>query len=221
MKVSIIITCYNREKWIGRAIRSAISQRFMKGDYEVIVVDDGSTDNSRKIINDFGDEIITIFHEKNRGLPTARNTGIRKSRGRFVVHLDSDDYLDDDAAYMLNRHLAYNPELGAVACDYYIVDDLEQHIRRCYADKDPIACGILFRKELLIDIGLYDETMLLCEDEELRERFDAKNEIGFCHVPLYRYTRHDDNLTNNIEEVEKYKTRLKTRNGSKKPEVSE
>ena len=122
MIVSIIITCYNRERFIGRAIRSALNQRFPYGEYEVIVVDDGSTDHSREIIEDFGPGIVKIFHEENRGLPAARNSGIRKAKGRFVIHLDSDDYMHEEliaAEYLL---LSYN-SWGAVACDYVLVDE--------------------------------------------------------------------------------------------------
>jgi len=204
MRASIIITCYNSEKWIARAIRSAISQRFPLDAYEVIVVDDGSTDHSRDIIMDMSNEVVPVFHEKNMGLPAARNSGIRKARGRFILHLDSDDYLHEGALYVLDLHLALNPEWGAVACDYMEVDNKERHIRRGDAEVEPIACGILFRKETLIDIGLYDEEMMLLEDMELRYRFELKHKIGFCHVPFYRYVRHNKNMTNNKKNVAHY-----------------
>ncbi len=208
MKVSIIITCFNREKFIARAIRSAIFQKFDRKEFEVIVVDDGSTDNSRKIIEDFGDDIIMIFHKRNMGLPTARNTGIRKARGRFVVHLDSDDYIHEDLIHVENLHLALNPDWGAVACDYVEIDEHESHIGRKKAEHHPIACGIMFRKEGLIDIGLYDEKMLMCEDEELRQRFEKKYYIGYVHLPLYRYTRHDSNMTNDQKQIKKYRRKI-------------
>jgi glycosyltransferase involved in cell wall biosynthesis len=210
MKVSIIITCYNREKFIARAIRSAVFQKFPKDQFEVIVVDDGSSDNSRKIIEDFGDEITTIFHEKNMGLPAARNNGIRKAKGRFVVHLDSDDYIHEDLIHVENLHLALNADWGAVACDYVEVDEHESHIGRKKAEAHPIACGIMFRKESLIDIGLYDETMLMCEDEEIRQRFEQKYLIGYVHLPLYRYTRHGDNMTNDQSALDAYRKKIKT-----------
>jgi glycosyltransferase involved in cell wall biosynthesis len=209
MKVSIIITCFNREKFIARAIRSAIFQNFPKNQFEVIVVDDGSSDNSRKIIEDFGDEIICIFHDKNMGLPTARNNGIRKARGRFVVHLDSDDYIHEDLIHVENLHLALNADWGAVACDYVEIDEHESHIGRRKAENHPIACGIMFRKESLIDIGLYDEKMLMCEDEEMRQRFEQKYLIGYVHLPLYRYTRHDKNMTNDVDAMAAYRNKIK------------
>jgi glycosyltransferase involved in cell wall biosynthesis len=216
MQVSVIITCYNRERFVSRAIRSAISQRFPKENFEIIVVDDGSTDNSPKIIRDFGEEIIPIFLKKNRGLPAARNRGIRKARGRFVVHIDSDDYCHDELLHIEHLHLALNSDWGAVACDYLEVDAHEAHIRRGDVEKEPIACGVMFRKENLIRIGLYDERMLLCEDEELRRRYEAEYTIGHVHLPLYRYTRHESNLTNDKAAVAHYRKKLKkklTRSG--------
>ncbi len=213
MQVSVVITCYNRERFVSRAIRSAISQRFPKENFEVIVVDDGSTDNSQKIIRDFGEEIIPIFLKKNLGLPAARNRGIRKARGRFVVHLDSDDYFHDELLHIEHLHLALNPDWGAVACDYMVVDASEEHLRRGDVQKEPIACGIMFRKENLISIGLYDERMLLCEDEELQRRYEAVYKIGYVHLPLYRYTRHEHNITNDKAAVARYREKLKRTSG--------
>jgi glycosyltransferase involved in cell wall biosynthesis len=204
----VVITCYNRERFISRAIRSALSQHFPRQDYEVIVVDDGSTDNSPRIIRDFGDDIIPIFFRKNRGLPAARNEGIRKARGRFVVHLDSDDYMDDELLHVEYLHLVSNLDWGAVACDYFEVDANEAHLRRHDARQEPIACGIMFRKDNLIEIGLYDEAMRICEDEELRRRYEQRFLIGYVHLPLYRYTRHEGNMTNNTAAVDAYRKKL-------------
>jgi glycosyltransferase involved in cell wall biosynthesis len=211
MKVSIIITCFNREKYVSRAIRSAVSQRFPRVDFEVIVVDDGSTDSSKRIIKDFGEEVVPIFLRRNRGLSAARNAGIRRSRGRYVMHLDSDDYLHEEILYLESLHLAMNPEWGAVSCDYYMVDVMERHLRRKSGKVDPIACGIMFRKDLLIDIGLYDPSMRLCEEEELRRRYEAKYRMGHVELPLYRYTQHEDNMTRDIDAVESQRRRLEQR----------
>jgi glycosyltransferase involved in cell wall biosynthesis len=208
MKASIIITCHNREKFVSRAIRCAISQRFPRDEFEVVVVDDGSTDHSKEIIRDFGDAVVPIFHDRNRGLPIARNSGIRKAKGRFVLHLDSDDYMHDELLYMSYVHLWMNPDWGAAACDYYVVDTLERNLERRSAEKEPLACGILFRKDLLVQIGLYDPRMRACEDQDLRARFSEKFKIGYITLPLYRYTRHDGNLTNDTGTVEHYRRML-------------
>jgi glycosyltransferase involved in cell wall biosynthesis len=208
MRLSLILTCFNREHFIGRAIRSAISQRFPRDQLEVIVVDDGSTDRSRAIIRDFGDAVVPVFNRRNMGLPAARNLGIRRALGRFVLHLDSDDYIHEDLAYIEEMHLAHNPDWGAVSCDYVTVDEHERHIERCSGTERPIACGIMFRKESLIDIGLYDESLRYCEDEDLRIRFQSKYHIGHVHLPLYRYTRHGNNMTNDTKTVAKYRRKV-------------
>ena len=80
-KVSIIITNYNNDKYLGRAIRSCINQNFPTSEIEVIVVDDGSTDNSRKVIENFEEKIIHIYLKKNQGVSYASNEGIKKARG--------------------------------------------------------------------------------------------------------------------------------------------
>jgi glycosyltransferase involved in cell wall biosynthesis len=209
MKVSIIIACFNRENYLSRAIRSALSQKFPPDDFEVIVVDDGSTDHSPQIARDYGDQIVYLRHEKNLGLPVARNIGIRRARGRYVVHVDSDDYVHEDLIYVEHLHLALNPHWGAVSCDYIIVDEQEQHISRVSGIHRPIACGMMFRKDALISIGLYDETLQICEDEDLRIRFMQRYHIGHVELPLYRYLQHAGNLTHNHQEVEKYRTQIR------------
>jgi len=208
MKVSIVVTCYNRERFIGRAIRSAISQRFPKDEFEVVVVDDGSGDNSPRIIGDFGDLVVPILLPANQGLPSARNAGARHARGRYVVFLDSDDYVHEDFIYVEHLHMAMNPEWGAVACDYFEVDDLERHTKRCDAGRNPIACGIMFRLDSLVEIGLYDASMLLMEDREIRARFEQRFHVGHVRLPLYRYTRHSGNLTNDRKAVRQYRRKL-------------
>ena len=208
MKVSIIITCYNREGYLSRAIRSALAQRFAREDFEVVVVDDGSTDHSAQIALDYGDEIVYIGHSANRGLPFARNAGIRRARGRYVVNLDSDDYIHEDLIYVEHLHLALNPHWGAVSCDYLLVGEDERHISRISGTSKPIACGVMFKKDALISIGLYDEKFLLCEDQELRLRFMQRFHIGHVELPLYRYRQHKDNLSNNHDMMEFYNNQI-------------
>ncbi len=209
MIVSIIITSFNREKFISRAIRSALNQKFSKDQFEVLVIDDGSKDNSVKIIEDFGSKIKSFFLSKNMGLPYARNYGIKKSTGRFIVHLDSDDYMHESLIFVEELFLSLNQEYGAVECDYIHVDKNEKHLDKISAEKKPIACGIMFKKENLIEIGLYNNEMLLCEDEELRERYKKKYKIGRIAIPLYRYTRHEENITNDKKKLKFFREKLK------------
>jgi hypothetical protein len=90
-----------------------------------------------------------------------------------------------------------NNKFDAAACDYLIVDDQEKVIKREDCLKKPIACGILFKKEHLIKIGMYDPEFFLNEEVDLQFRFKKKYSLGRLDVPLYRYRIHKNNMTKN------------------------
>ena len=108
----------------------------------------------------------------------------------------------------LSFYLETNPKSNAISCDYYLISEDEKVIERMESDKDPIACGILFRKETLIDIGLYDESFLYNEEVELRLRYLKKYSIKRLAIPLYRYRRHADNITNDKLKMEEYTKKI-------------
>lgn len=197
IKVSVIIPTYNREKFIGRCLRSLLSQSIGVENFEIILIDDGSTDYSKKIYEAFSEDIRIIKHKKNLGLPSALNTGIKKAKGRFIVRIDSDDYVNSEFLNILYLFISENPEYDAVACDYQLVDDKENVIRKVDCNKEPIGCGIMFKTKNLIEIGLYDEKFLLHEEKELRLRFEKKYKINRVPLALYRYRKHASNMTNN------------------------
>jgi glycosyltransferase involved in cell wall biosynthesis len=206
--VSIIITAYNYERYIERAIRSCLDQSLPKSQYEVIVVNDCSTDNTHVILDNYKNELRVFNLEKNVGLSAARNFGAKKALGQFIVFLDADDYIQRDLLLIETTFLAENNTLDAVSVDYYLVDERGNHTEHVSAEKKPIACGIMFRKDLLFDVGLYDESFRAREEEDLRIRFMKKYSIYNIILPLYRYRMHDNNLTKNIIEMDKYKKQL-------------
>lgn len=211
--VSIIITAYNYEKYIERAIRSCLDQSLPKSQYEVIVINDCSTDNTTKILENYESEIRIFNLEKNVGLSAARNFAVKKAKGQFIVFLDADDYIQRDLLLIQKTFLSENNKLDAVSVDYYFVDDRGTHIEHVNAEEMPIACGIMFRKDLLLDIGLYDESFRAREEEDLRIRFLKKYSIYNIIMPLYRYRMHDNNLTKNEGEMNKYKKKLDDKHG--------
>ncbi len=214
MLVSVIITSYNYARYLERAIRSALNQSMPAGTFEVIVVDDCSTDESHFILENYKDEIRMVKMEKNSGLSAARNAGIKKAKGQFVIFLDADDYIQADLTKVLSVFLTENNRLDAVAVDYYLVNEYGDHIEWVNSSEKPIACGIMFRKDLLFDIGLYDETFRAREEEDLRKRFLAKHNIFHIPLPLYRYRMHDSNLTKNTDEMEKHAQMLNEKHNS-------
>ena len=114
-----------------------------------------------------------------------------------------------DFLKILNLHLGLNDEIDAIACDYLLVDNDEHVLGKMNCMEHPIACGIMFRNEQMIDIGLYDEHFLAREDEDLRIRFLQKYNIERVHLPLYRYRRHNNNLSNDKDVMLNYENMLK------------
>jgi glycosyltransferase involved in cell wall biosynthesis len=197
IKFSIIITCYNRERFISKSIRSALNQiNISREESEVIVVDDNSKDNSPHIIQDFVPAIKFIKNTKNLGISLARNIGIKKSKGKYLVMIDSDDYISNNFLELMGFYLDNNQYWDAAACDYIKVKESGDVIKRFNFRKKPIACGILFRREVIFELGLYNKNLKINEEKALRKRFiEKKFKMGYVELPLYRYVMHEDNIT--------------------------
>ena len=195
--VSIIITNYNYGKYVSRAIRSCLSQKHC--DVEVVVVDDASTDESSKSLATFKDDINLIINEKNVGVAESSNIGIRAAKGQFVMRVDADDFINSDTCYIMRRYLVDNHDAFCVSCDYVLVDDHENIIERKYAEEENISCGIMYRRDLLLELGGYNPNMRHREEEELRKRLDNFYKIDHLRIPFYRYRMHNHNKTKEPE----------------------
>lgn len=212
--VSVIVPVYNQEKFIGRCLRSLLHQTLPHESYEIIVVNDGSTDRTSYALELFHDAIHPISNETNLGLPASINKGILAAKSEYIVRVDSDDYVNLNFLNFLHFYLDQNRYADAVACDYLLVDDAEEVLERANCMDRPIACGIMFRKQQLIDIGMYDETFRCHEDQDLRIRFEKKYRISRLELPLYRYRRHENNITNDSEAMEHHRQNLIRKHGS-------
>jgi glycosyltransferase involved in cell wall biosynthesis len=206
--VSVIIPAHNEERFIGRAIRSVLNQNIQHG-FEIIAVNDASSDRTAFALDLFKEDITILHNEQRMGLPGSLNRAIRAARGKYVVRVDADDYVTSDYLSLLHRFLEANKYMDAVACDYLLVDDAENVIERRNCMEHPIGCGIMFRSDHLIDIGLYDDEQLMHEDRDLRVRFLEKYAIFRVELPLYRYRRHAENMTNDRAAWEHYENRLR------------
>jgi glycosyltransferase involved in cell wall biosynthesis len=204
-QVTVIIAALNQEKYIGRCIRSLIAQNFPRTKYEIIVVDDGSSDRTSYALELFQDEIQIIKNESNLGLPASLNSVIKKIRTPFFVRVDADDYVSRNFLLYLHEFATNNTYMDAIACDYNMVDDSGAIMSRNDCMQKPIACGILFRTDQIINIGLYDEKFLAQEEQDLRIRFLSKYKVYRLELPLYRYRRHESNMTKDTEKMNHYK----------------
>jgi len=196
MEISIIITNYNYGKYLSRAIRSVINQSFNKSEYEIIVIDDHSSDNSQQVIESFGDGIKSIFNDSNLGLAESCNKAIRSALGTYVIRLDADDYVARDWIKVHHLFLSHNKgEMDATSSDYFEVDENENTLRRKNGMTWPIACGIMYKLDHMLELDIYDAN-LPREDVDFRQRFiQSGKQIYNLPVPLYRYTQHSDSKT--------------------------
>ena len=215
-KISVIVPAYNQEKYLGRCLRSLLDQTLEIKDYEIIVINDGSKDKTNFVTDLFKDEIKVIKNRSNKGLPHSINQGILAAKGRYVVRVDSDDYVNKEFLNIPYNFLSSNPEIDAVSCDYFLVDEKEIILSRENSEKNPVGCGIMFRVEHLLELGLYDNSFLVHEDKDLRYRFLKKYKIFRIPLPLYRYRKHNNNITNNRAKMKSHLKRLKQKHKVKK-----
>lgn len=206
--VTVVIPVFNQQKYIARCIRSILNQTLDKSHYDIIVVDDASTDKTKEILELYNDDITLINNNKNLGLPSSLNIAIKKIKTSYFVRVDSDDYVNENFLKFLYIFLEENKNFDAVACDYLLVDENENVIKRKNSLRSPIACGILFRLKNIIEIGLYDENFLINEDVDLRKRFLKKFNIKRLELPLYRYRRHLNNMTNDKKKMKIFNKKI-------------
>jgi glycosyltransferase involved in cell wall biosynthesis len=210
--VAVIMAARNEERYIERALRSCLNQSAPRDLYEIFVIDDGSTDATHRIAESF-DGVHVLANEVQLGLPASLNRGLKAAHTRYVVRVDADDYVHHDFTQVLSLFLELNPYMDAVACDYYTVDGHETHLEHVNCLERPIGCGVMFRKERLIELGLYDESFLMAEDLDLRLRFERRWKMHRVELPLYRYRLHGENMTTDVETYEAHQERALRKNG--------
>lgn len=196
MEVSVIITNYNYGRYLSRSIRSIINQSYNSSEYEIIVVDDCSSDNSSEVIRNFKGYIRSILNKQNIGIAASCNIAIKQALGKFVIRVDADDYVHRDFLKVHHLFLSHNKDdIDATSSDYYEVDINENIIRRKNGVTYPTACGVMYKTDDIIELGLYDETIPR-EDVEFRSRFlKSGRHIYNIPIPLYRYSQHVNSIT--------------------------
>ena len=201
--------------YVENAINSALDQVIdTDSDIEVVIVDDSSSDNSYNITNslfkDFNN-IKILKNDSNMGISYTRNKGIMAARGRYVYLLDSDDYIHINTINTLTNIIeALDDSYIGVKTDYCYVDDNDTRSKQVCSFENPIACGILLKKSMLINIGMFDENLHAFEEKELFQRIGQNNKkIAHVPVPFYRYRMHDCNHTKTIDIPEEYNRYIK------------
>lgn len=216
-KVSVIITCYNLEDYVSRAISSCINQTLYEGSYEIIVVDDHSTDRSWDIIMSSAGmknpDIMPIRHDTNKGVASASNTGIRAATGEYIIRVDGDDFINKNMLFVMKEILDNNRDVGFVYCDHTVVEQNKTRRFRMNTLERLLdhGAGVMFRKEHLLSLGGYNETLRNREDYDLILRY-IKNFDGYhLKLPYYRYFKRAGSLSTETQERERLKKEIDLR----------
>lgn len=201
--VTVYIANHNYGCFIEQAIESVLKQTLE--DFELIVIDDGSTDNSREIIERYADhpKVITIF-QHNQGLNVTNNIALRAAHGTYIMRLDADDYLDENALQVMSGVLERNPDIGLVFPDYYHVDEagnVFEIVRRHNFDDVTLldqpahgACTMI-RRSCLLALDGYDESFHCQDGWDLWVRFIQHYTVRNVNLPLFYYRQHAASLT--------------------------
>lgn len=204
--VSVIIPTYNRGWIIKEAVDSVLSQNFV--DFELIVVDDGSTDNTRDILDAYKNDI-KVFRYNNQGVSAARNRGIAQASGKFIAFLDSDDLWMPNKLSMQVDFFNTNKE--ALICqteEIWIrnnvrVNPKKRHKKLSGMIFEPSLClcmvspsAVMIKRELFEAVGLFDESLPACEDYDLWLRISSGYPVYLIDTPLIiKRGGHDDQLS--------------------------
>jgi glycosyltransferase involved in cell wall biosynthesis len=204
--VSIVIRTFNDEGSILKAIKSALSQSY--NNLEVIIVNDGSTDKTHRIINSIYDDRLIIINQQNLGAISAAYSGIQSAKGKYITFLDADDQLYPDAIQCLCEPLKKNG-YGFSYCDYIEVD-LSNDVRKIVSLSNfynIMACGVLFKSEIIKKVDFWDKKFILPEYDFIF-RVKKKYEGFYISTPLYIYNRHSKSMTANKKMVDKAKKQI-------------
>ena len=223
--VSVIIPTYNRAHLIGKAVKSVLSQTYQ--DFEVIVVDDGSTDNTGEIVKSFNNFIIRyISYSDNRGVSAARNTGIKNCQGEYIAFLDSDDeWLPEKLNKQMKIFESESSEVGVVYTGDYYVDEKDKEIKKVHiprkkgyiyedllkAEGGLYLSTVLVKKECFTKVGLFDEDFPAREDLDMWIRIAKYYKFRYVEDLLVVCRTHLNQITTNSEALIEGLKRIQTK----------
>ncbi len=209
MKISVVIPTYNRSQTLTRAIKSVLAQTYQ--DFDLWIVDDGSTDSTEQLVKSFSAEHSAIFYLKqdNKGVSAARNFGVSKSSGDWIAFLDSDDEWLPNRLESQVRMIEANPELplihgeeiwvrkGKRVNPKFIHQKFGGHIfEKCLPLCLISPSASLIRRDVLSEVGGFDEDYVVCEDYDLWLKITSLYPVGFISDPIIvKYGGHEDQLS--------------------------
>ncbi len=203
-EVSILVGVYNEQDYLRKSLESILNQIY--SNLELIIVDDGSTDNSVDIIQEYDDDRITLIqNSENRGLTASLNHALSEATGKFVARQDADDISEPDRLERQVQFLEKHEDVAVVGTGAYLIDGEGQVIDRRIPKCDPkfddfmekghlIHGSIMARRSILESVGGYNEFFRYGQDQELWLRLAQEYSIANIPAPLYRHRIHDEGV---------------------------
>ena len=213
-KISVVMSVYNGEQHIRESIESILNQTFT--DFEFIIVNDGSTDNSPEIIKSYDDARTRIINnEKNIGLTKSLNKAIKQTRGEYIARQDADDISLPNRLELQLEFLEKHLDVALLGTGIYVINENGDEIEKRIMHPNPkksllkgnrfIHGSVMFRKSVIDELGAYNETLKYSQDYELWLRMSKKYKMRNLTSPLYKLRMHRGSiLSKNIEEQQMY-----------------
>lgn len=209
--VSVIVPCYNQAHYLGKAIESVLAQGYPH--YEIIVVDDGSPDNTAEVAAKYPG--VRYVRQENQGLSGARNTGIRESQGKYLVFLDADDRLVPDALQVGVNCLHVHPECAFVSGHHRYINgdgslrneyppepiDSDRYLALLERNYIGMHATVMYQRDVFDSVGGFNTTLKSCEDYDLYLRIARQFPIFRHDEMVAEYRWHDSNMTKNSQRM--------------------
>jgi len=230
--ISVVIPCFNGETYLADSVDSVLKQSYPN--IELIVVDDGSTDNSPVVMAQYADKIITV-RQANAGLPAARNSGIKIAKGEFIAFLDADDYWDTD--FLLEMHTAIQAsDAGIAYCGWQNIGlpgqrgkpfippnyeiDPEKIPKLIENARWPVHAALV-RMSVCNKINGFNPLLKSCEDFAFWIRTATTNKIVLVPKVLAYYRHHGEQMTSNRLRITSYRLRVQQEFLNEFPDIAE
>ena len=216
--VSVVLTCYNGVRWISRAIESILAQTYR--DFELVMIDDGSTDNSKEIASSYlFDERVRYIYQENKGFSAALNRGIKESSGNIIGFICQDDLWVPSKLELQVKYLHEHKDVDLVHSNYYSIDSKGRLIEvryvkiPCFSSKEKVVKQlflnnfigfetVLVKRKCLDKVGFFDECMVGFSDHDMWMRVAGDFNIGYLDLPLVKKRQHEFQLSKvRIEDV--------------------
>ncbi len=217
-EISVVVPAYNSQRTILETITSVLQQSF--SDFELIVINDGSTDGTLELLETVQDTRLKVYSYPNGGLPTARNRGIDRAKGKFISFIDADDLWTPEKLELQLKALQQNPEAG-VAYSWTICmgnngDSFHNGVAESFQGNvygnllvsNFIASGsnVLIRREAIESVGYFDKSLKSCEDWDYWLRLAPKWDFVVVRKPQIIYRLSSGAMSSKVDVMEKYQT---------------